>query len=124
VRDDGLGKEIVGQIDLHSGSFSVMISMSWKVFRIGFWKAQARGVIDYDAIWFKEPSPVATELRRDWRKPPGENLGDLRITSTVSEAMIKRSGRTSFEQSAGKGFEMPSPTNCSPCQLKKGLYLT
>ena len=31
------------------------------------------------AIWFKDASPVATELSRDWRKPAAVNLREWRV---------------------------------------------
>ena len=45
------------------------------------------------AIWFKDASPVATELSKDWRNAAAVNLRDLRMINRVWLAMKSRLGR-------------------------------
>ena len=69
------------------------------------------------AIWFKDVSPVATELRRDWRNAAAVNLRDLWMINRVWLAMISRSGRLGHERPAGKDFDLSSLPARLLCQV-------
>ena len=68
-------------------------------------------------IWFKDASPVATELSRDWKNAAAVNLRDLRMINRVWLAMKSRSGRLGHERPAGKAFDIPSLPARFPCQV-------
>jgi len=98
--------------------YNFIIWLSEILMRLPCWRAMPGWSLSLrsPAIWFNEASPVATELRRDWRKPAAENLRELRMINRVWLAIRSRSGRLGHERPAGEAFDIPSLPARSTCQ--------